>query len=246
MRVHTIIPTVLVKQAAVLEPMFKNEVQQNLRENTPGFLSELLMLPNAQRDTGRLSGLAELEDGLTEDQKMSVRYPATHRGISLGLGAVGGGLLGALIGNKINPEKTSIGAGLGAAGGGIIGAFVDTMLRRKEKKRLEDEIHSHRGVTHYPLNTELVPGNPLAQLVSGLHQQGRADALEFIAGKRKFDDNPHMQTMDIISKVPYVGGVMNLPLMVGQAVNFQKAQDRMRNLKIDKEDAERKLKEELS
>lgn len=244
MKLHTIIPTILIKEASTLEPMFKNEVQTNLREKTPGFLSELLMLPNAQRDTGRLSGLAELE-GLSEEQNMSVRYPTTNRAISMGLGALGGGALGALASKGATTEKQMLGSGLGVAGGAALGAFIDTMMRRKEKKRIESEVHSNRTTTHYPFNTELKPGNPLAQLVSGVHQQGRADSLEFITGKRKFADNPNMQTMDILSKIPYIGGVMGIPLMAGQAVNFHKAQDRMNNINIDKEDAQKKLKEEL-
>ena len=241
MKLFTIIPTTLIKSSALAEPMFKNDVQRYLLENRPGFLSELLMLPNAQRDTGRLSGLAEI-DGLMEDQNMSVRYPATHRGLSFGLGAIGGGLLGGLIGSKVSPDKKNLGVGLGAAGGALIGAFVDTMRRRKEKNRIEMEIHRNRTASHFPLNSELKAGNPLAQLVSGVHQQGRADALEFVAGKRKFEDNPNMQALDILSKIPYVGGVMNIPLMVGQSINYQKAQDRIKNTIIDKEDLAKKIK----
>lgn len=189
-----IIPTVIIK-AANQEIMDSNiswgqemanrsEKIEDILKEKPNFLEKIMMLPADQRDSGRYAGLAEYAD---EPANITVKYPNTSRVIATGLGGLTGAALGALAGSKltINPENSKAntlgGGAVGTAAGAVIGAFIDTMLRSKEKKRLAEILpmgpfYGENGTWN------IKDPNVLASLVSGSHQQGKADAAEIAAG----------------------------------------------------------------
>ena len=209
-----------------------------------GALNDFLLMPGAQRRAGRASALAE---SLGEDAPMSVDYPTTSRMLHALVGAAAGAGLGAgasaitngLAGDSdkhpggdtwspTNGERRMmIGTGAGGAIGSLLGALVDTASRRKSIKKIKGDSALDLAAGAAP-STALHKGNPIAGLISGVHQQGRADTAESIAfNKKKFRGNPVMTALQIAGNVPYAGVLAAPPHMVGSVANYLDARDRM-------------------
>lgn len=230
-----IIPTVIIKAAnqeiADSNNSWGNEMGNRsdriieLLKEKPDFIEKILMLPSDQRDSGRYAGLAEYAD---EPANLTVKYPNTSRALATGIGGLTGAALGALAGSKLttNPENTAVntlsGGAIGTTAGALIGAFIDTMLRSKEKKRLAPrlEIAPFFGENG---TWNIKDPNLLASLVSGSHQQGKADAAEIAAGMTPEKSNMNMRN---------IGSVIAPSLYPAVSLyDYSEAKRRIRNAK---------------
>ena len=142
-------------------------------------LSKLLMMPGTYRQHGRISALQEAAG---QEPGLAMSLPMTHRALAaLPLAVVGtatGGMLGS--GDPYNQIRgMAIGGGLGALAGTGLAAYLERLARIKAIKQLEGA-----SFTHSPEK-----GNILSMLVSGVHQDGRADTAEVLAGKEMKPQN---------------------------------------------------------
>jgi hypothetical protein len=213
MKLHTIIPTVLVKQA-------KGELNIDElvnKETKPGFFSKALLLPSYRRESGRVSGLAEL---MGENPGLSVSHPVSSRiANNLAGTSIGAILLAALTKGK--------GAGVGATLGWFGGSLNDTMNNTKEKERIL-EIFDKKNKEGAGIGNSLKPGNTLASLISGVHQSGRADALDF-ANKNKIPKaDDRIQTAAELINLTGLATPISLPVALGNSyVDFSNAKRRI-------------------
>lgn len=180
--------------------------------------SDALALPGSDRRAGRAAGLAE---GLDVDAPATVKYPSTTRLLRKLLTTGAGVGLGHLA-TKDDPENHRAGMAVGGGAGFATGMIWDALARRKAlaetRTRLEQAVAEGRKAR--PI---LNSGSLLASLVSGVHQQGRADAAEHLSyGRRNFQGNPAMTAANFIPG----GGVIEAP---GSLLNYIDSARRLRN-----------------
>ncbi len=224
MKLHELIPTVLIKQSTQQDAAYINRILSE--DKDPGIFSQLMLLPTTQRDAGRHQGLADMA-GIDSD--LAVSHPATSRTLLMGLAGAAGGYLGNQITKNKTPEERTTGTAYGVVAGALVGTFIDTMARRRAKKKLKQELlnNAENGGDLSPM---LSPGNPAASLISGVHQQGRADALEGLNfGRNKFKGNPNMTVMQLAAGLPVVGPVAGLGNMIGSVGNYSESASRIAN-----------------
>lgn len=189
-------------------------------ETDPNIVSEFLQLPDARRTAGRHAATQEM---LGENADFNLAYPRTNRLISTLLPAAAAGAAAYKL-SKDSPNRdrnvmVSAGAGM------LLGTFIDTMMRRKSRKKsrenLQNEIDS--GVSNSDLG-DLDYGTAFG----GVHQQGRMDALEAkLLGKTRFQNNPILTGLEIAARVPGVTPVAAPLAVLGDLVQGGKAQMRM-------------------
>lgn len=207
----------------------KSDVDKLLPDDA-GTVSDFLLFPSAQRRAGRARGLAE---SLGNDVPFHVNLPRTSRMLGALIGAGAGGAAGYGIGHQLDQkdgggvENTVNGLRIGAALGGLSSLILDTIVRRR--KVLEVKEQALDSMAHGAVPTPAIgKGNALAALVSGVHQQGRADTAEAIAhGRKHFPGNPLMTALSIASMVPYVGTGAGLAQGVGSVHNYMDSRQRM-------------------
>lgn len=221
--------------AALMKSALDAKDVDTLLPDKSNLVSQALLMPGAQRRAGRAAGLAE---SLGNEAGMATQYPVTSRALAV----AGGGALGTLAGgvlssnlsdpNSINYNNNvqcglSYGAGLGALGG----VLVDTILRIRQEKKIKAEALASLAGGTKP-TAALDNGSPLASLVSGVHQQGRADIADTVAhGRRTAKGNPVMTALGILNRIPGGALVGAAPEMGGSLMNFGAAQARIDSAK---------------
>jgi hypothetical protein len=207
----------LNKLAATLNP---DDIVVPQKERGPfsGVVSDLLLLPESHRRSGRISGMQEAAG---EDPTMTQRYPATSRSLKSFAGLGIGGGLGALLGSAVaSQEGTNRGTGAvgGALVGGISGTLAGVILDVIQKRRAEeDALNQVRDSNDLDLR-RIEKGNILASLVSGMHQKGRSEVAKALSGggikkNIKLDQVP----MTVAPYIPYVGPLAS---NIGSVVNY--------------------------
>ena len=172
----------LTKLAATLNP---DDIITTQSERGPfsGVVSDYFLLPESLRRSGRVSAMQE---AVGEDPSLTQRYPITSRilksmGFALPLSLVGG-----FIGDQVAMDRgmsrntgIGIGVGLGALGGALTGGFLDVAQKRDAESEAIKKIKqkSESDTLH-----TLREGNPLAALMSGVHQLGRSEVAKAISG----------------------------------------------------------------
>lgn len=208
----------------------EEEINRLLPEKTNPF-ANYFYLPSAQRRAGRARGLAELHG---VDVPFSVNLPATHNAMWMAPGMLAGGLAGAVLADKFTkPEASlaelasnrSVGTGGGVVAGGLLGLLGAAIMRSRAIRKVKSEV-ANKDLRY----GELEPGSWLPALVagSGVHQQGRADALEAVnRRKRTFAGNPYMTGFQLASMVPGAGMPFQLASGVGSLANLSRANRRI-------------------
>lgn len=194
-------------------------------------LSEYFLMPGAYRRAGRARGLA---DAYGVESGMGVRQPLSRRtllSVPLGLlGAAGGTTLAHLLGGE-DPQELNkwiaIGAAAGGSGGLVLGNLIDSILRRREVKRIKKEVAQEMGGG--PTGRITKPSLP-SGLVAGVHHQGVADASDAaFRGLSSRGGNPAMAAMQLGTLIPYAGGLFSLPYMAGSVANAGEAHGRLKS-----------------
>lgn len=216
-------PTQIIATALVKKALDESDIEKLVPGGNTA--SGIFNMPGEQRRAGRARGIAE---SLGNEVPLAVDHPMTHMalyGIPL---SVAGGLAGRALGDKYfgiseAPLVQLAGTMLGGLGGGALAYH----LRRKAMERVKEKAVQDLAEGKVP-DGNLQPGNVLASLISGVHQQGRADAAEAIrTGKTDFEGNPVMTGLAAGSYVPGVSYLTSLPHAAGSAVNFQRAKKRL-------------------
>lgn len=173
----------LTKLAATLNP---DDIITTQSERGPfsGFLSDYFLFPESLRRSGRVSAMQE---AVGEDPSLTQRYPLTSRilksmGIGIPLGVIGG-----FVGDQLAMSRgtnrrtgTAIGAGLGTMGGLLAGSLLDVSQKRDaESEAIKKVKQKSESATLHTLRK----GNPLAALVSGMHQLGRSEVAKAMSGE---------------------------------------------------------------
>jgi hypothetical protein len=194
--------------------------------NLQGKGSEALLMPGAYRTAGRAAGLAE---SLGNEVPMTVKHPRTTRWLlqtmGLGLGMTAGGVVGSALGKGENGMEDAK-LGLGGMGlGGLLGyagsSLYDSRNRREQVKEVKEKAKQDLRAGEYA-SPAIGQGSLLSSLVSGVHQQGRADTAETIAlGKKNFKGNPGMAASQLLGLSPLT--------MIGSILNTGEARGRINN-----------------
>lgn len=199
--------------------------------------SDLFLFPGAQRAAGRAAAVEEMAGNTPS---LAISHPRTSGMLATGLGSLAGASLGAgaigagalLNDGHISPGSPLVQYGIpaGALAGSLLGSLASTAWRRKHYAKAQKTLKDK----HETLDPNKVrPGNVLASLVSGVHQQGRADAMEGAKTQHAVhDNNPVMTTMEALKYVPVPG--MSAGAAVGTTVgsvhNYLKARDRINQM----------------
>lgn len=193
-----------------------------------GTLSDLALLPGGYRRAGRSDATAEL---LGTDRKFTTRHPVTAQLLNASAGGLLGGVGGGLIGNMVSdndPQSTAQGATIGGLGGGLIGALLTGLARRRAMRETREEAEEVLGTGRSP-RRRMETNALLSALVSGVHEQGRADTLEHSNdGRHSFEGNPVMSVLDATGRIPYVGALNAPALALGSVLNTGQARQRIR------------------
>jgi hypothetical protein len=195
-------------------------------------VSDFFLMPGAQRRAGRARGLAE---AFGNEADLGVQYPKTQRvilgALGAGLGAAVGGALGGSSPADASPKdrlgRELGGTSAGAFVGGAAGILLDTVLRRRAIRDTKGD--ALRDMREGEQATPAIGrGSRLAALVSGVHQQGRADTAEAIAhGRRSFEGNPAMTALTAAGLIPGLDLLTAIPKAVGSAANYGEARRRI-------------------
>lgn len=205
----------LNKLAATLNP---NDIVVPQKERGPfgGVISDLMLMPESQRRSGRISAMQEAA-GI--EPTMTQRYPLTSR-ILKNLAGIG---IGAGLGAGLGSLAQSAGAGprasiLGITAGGVSGGLLTTILDTIQKRRSEEEALKEVSQSNDVNLRRIEKGNILASLASGMHQKGRSEVAKALSGGRiKKDIKLDQVPMTTAPFIPYVGGFLQ---SVGSAVNY--------------------------
>ena len=165
---------------------------------------------------------------------MSLRYPFTARNLATLAGSAIGGISGGLLGSKFRkyPDTGTTdnywaeGITGGAVAGGALGLLLQTLYRRRaergSKERALDAVEDGED-----FSSVIPQGSRLAGLVSGVHQQGRADTAEAIGmGRRRFGGTWQHPMMALTQLAGFQPGYM-----AGSAFNTIEARERLRDAK---------------
>ncbi len=204
----------LTKLAATLNPD-DVVVPQKDRGIFGGVVSDLLLLPESQRRSGRISGMQEAA-GI--EPAMTQRYPVTSRilkslvGSGIGLG------VGSLIGSSISNDPDGIKRFTASIGGATVGSLLAGVLDTMQKRRAETEALKQVSGSNDVNLRRIEKGNILASLMSGMHQKGRGEVAKALSGGQikkdiKFDQIP-MTASTFIHP---------LPLAIGSVFNYAKS-----------------------
>jgi len=182
-----------------------------------GLGSETFLLPGAYRRAGRATGLAE---SLGNEVPMTVKHPRTARWLLQmlggGLGLTAGAVVGSALGKEDDSAYDQAAKGLGGqAIGGLLGmgaaSIYDSANRRQQVKAVADKAKQDLRAGEHA-SPAIGQGSLLSSLVSGVHQQGRADTAEAISlGKRNFKGNPGMAAAQLLGLAPVsaIGSILN-------------------------------------
>lgn len=186
-----------------LMPMIKlaleeEKLQEFLKDRRgKDVLRELLLTPGVRREAGRVSGIGE-QYGVSAG--LSNRLPVTTRLLSTGAGAAVGSQLGRIIGEALGESPNDYGyptkgTAIGAASGAGLGNVLHALAMRRDQRRVREEVEEELPGGR---KKHLRSGNILAALVSGTHQQGRADSAEITSlGNTRFDGNPATSAAEV-------------------------------------------------
>lgn len=183
-------------------------------DGVTGFLADVANMPSARRRAGRAAALAE---AYQDEAGLTVSNPTATRAVSGLLASLLGGAAGFTVGgmNKSDESPTRFaGAAIGAAAGGLTSSIVNAVLRRREIKRIKEEVmrRSAAGETPVPLRKNR---SYLAALANGRHQQGRADVAEALAfGRKSFGRDRAVNAVEAAANLP----ILRLPLAGVNAV----------------------------
>lgn len=184
--------------------------------NLQGLGSETFLLPGAYRRAGRATGLAE---SLGNAVPMAVKHPRTARWLLQLLGTGVGMTAGATIGHALGNEEDAYGGATKMLGGQVLGGLLgataasvyDSANRREQVKAVKQKALQDLQAGEHA-SPAIGQGSLLSSLVSGVHQQGRADTAETIAlGKRNFKGNPGMAASEMLGVTPLsiIGSILN-------------------------------------
>jgi hypothetical protein len=190
-------------------------------ETKPGLLSQIFLGPKYRRESGRVAGLAE---AMGEDPSATIRYPVTSRAMN----QIGGASLGSLIGAILSKGKA---AGLGGSVGAIAGTAKDIKDNEKEKARIVD-MFNQKNDSGNLTTKEIKPGSLLASLISGVHQDGRADASDFVSKKQVPEANDKLQAIAELLNFTGIGTGISGPVSLGNSfVDFKNSERRINSNK---------------
>lgn len=210
------------KKAATLDSLIPEE------RGVTGALADLASAPSSRRLAGRATGLAEAYD---VDAGLAVTNPSSTRFLASLLGGLTGGGVGAVIADATHPEKGIRGqiggASVGAAVGGLLSHIAHAATRRREIARVKKEIQAKlaEGATPQPVYND---SGPVAGLVNGAHQLGRADVAEALSfGRSKFDRNTTSSALELAASIPLLGSLLLPVTAANSAVDAQIARTRL-------------------
>lgn len=211
--------TTLWKAAARLD---EKQIESLLPGDNGGVIRDYFMTPSSLRRAGRA---AAMDEARGEDPPLSLSHPFTAATLATVPGTLVGAGLGGVLGGMIPvPEQSAETRGmqeafnqmLGAAGGATLGwagtMLLQTLYRRKKEREAKARALEAAGDNSY---SALLPkGSILGSLLSGVHQQGRADVAEAVGlGRRRFKNHfqhPYMSIAQPLGALPYsLGSVPN-------------------------------------
>lgn len=206
-----------------------------------GIVSDYMLLPESLRRRGRISGAQEAA-GMKSDLVM--RYPLTARALYDLVGGVLGASAGGLVGSSIpnsdrldQKNKMRAGSIIGLILGAVGGRVANTVASRSSERRALDALRKAG-----PMDvSKIQAGSPFAALMSGMHQKGRAEAAQLVAGNKInpsiSNEQPLMTAAEFASRIPSTSVIGMPAYMTGSAVNYSKSRRDLADAKSKKKKA---------